>query len=203
MKHSFRNALLIAVAMFLTSVPAARAEWNDSIRYHGELVMNAGGGDHNPFWFASDMHGLASVKPNSGWLRLGAFHDIDSNKRFSWGAGVDLAVALRNTSVFMPHQIYGEVKYRCLNLLVGQKVIPDPIVNSDLSSGALVYSGNARPIPQVRIGIFDYADFWGCKGWFAVKGYIAYGMFTDSCWIEDWVHQIGRASCRERVCEYV
>ena len=49
MKHSFRNALLIAVAMFLTSVPAARAEWNDSIRYHGELVMNAGGGDHNPF----------------------------------------------------------------------------------------------------------------------------------------------------------
>ena len=81
------------------------------------------------------MHGLASVKPNSGWLRLGAFHDIDSNKRFSWGAGVDLAVALRNTSVFVPHQIYGEVKYRCLNLLVGQKVIPDPIVNSDLSSG--------------------------------------------------------------------
>ncbi len=40
----------------------------------------------------------------------------------------------------------------------------------------------------MRIGIFDYADFWGCKGWFAVKGYIAYGMFTDSCWIEDWVH---------------
>lgn len=188
MRHSFRKALIAAAVALSASVPAVSAEWNDSIRYHGELVMNAGGGDHNPFWFASDMHGLASVKPNSGWLRLGAFHDIDRDKRFSWGAGVDLAVALRNTSVFIPHQIYGEVKYRCLNLLVGQKVIPDPIVNSDLSSGALVYSGNARPIPQVRIGIFDYADFWGCKGWFAVKGYIAYGMFTDSHWIEDWVH---------------
>ena len=55
-----------------------------------------------------------------------------------------------------------------------------------LSSGNLLYSGNAMPIPQLRLGIFDYAPFWGTNGWFSVKGYISYGMFTDSGWQKSW-----------------
>ncbi len=184
--------LLFCSAAFICC-QSARAEWNDSIRYRGEVAASFAGGDHNPFWLSADKHGLSTINRNNAMLRLGAFHDLDHNKRFSWGAGVDLAVAANyEHQVFFPQQIFAEVKYRCLNAFIGKKEMPDEVVNSDLSSGALTYSGNAQPIPQVRVGIFDYADFWGCNGWFAIKGHIAYGAFTDACWIKDWISEDAR-----------
>ena len=184
LKHALRLALLLALALPLN----ARAEWNDSIRYHGEIGLSFSGGEHTPFWMANNQYGLSSVKRNNGYLRLGAFHDMDESKRFSWGAGVDLAAAFRFSSPFIVQQLYGEVKYRCLDLMIGSKELNGFTTNSDLGSGNLLYSGNARPVPQLRAGIFDYADFWGTKGWFAVKGYIAFGMFTDNRWIKSWVN---------------
>lgn len=179
---------LLSVLMLLCGWLPAHAEWNDSIRYHGEIGATFSAGDHTPFWLMNDRHGLSSATRNNGYLRLGAFHDMDTTRRFTWGAGVDLAVAARFTSTFIVQQLYGEVKYRCLNAMVGAKELQPEINDPVLSSGNLLFSGNSRPIPQVRVGIFDYADFWGCKGWFAVKGYLAFGKFTDSKWVEDWAN---------------
>lgn len=179
-------ALLAGASVFGAAAVSKPHEWKDSLRYYGEIGATFTGGDHTPFWMVSDNYGFSSVKRNNGWLRLGIFHDLDHEKRFSWGAGVDLAVAANFEDVFIPQQIYAEVKYRCLNAMIGQKEMKDDIIDSELSSGELTNSTNSRPIPQVRIGIFDYADFWGCKGWFAVKGYIGYGMFTDGRWLEKW-----------------
>lgn len=178
----------LLVLLSICAPTAAHAEWNDSIRYHGEIGLNFAGGDHTPFWFAANKYGLSSIQKNNAYLRLGAFHDMDESKRFSWGAGVDLAIAARFTSVFIVQQLYAEARYRCLDLMVGSKELPGFMHNSDISSGNLLYSGNARPIPQVRAGIFDYADFWGTNGWFSVKGYIAYGKFTDNRWLKNWVN---------------
>lgn len=180
---------LLCVAVLLSTLlpGVARAEWNDSIRYHAEVAATLGGGDHTPFWLMNNRYGLSSATRNNGYLRAGVFHDMDTTRRFTWGAGADLAVAARFTSRFVVQQLYAEAKYRCLNLLVGSKEMPGFISNNDLATGNLTYSGNARPIPQVRAGIFDYADFWGCKGWFAIKGYVAFGKFTDNRWIESWV----------------
>jgi hypothetical protein len=178
------SGCIIVVAAMLPTI--AHAEWNDSIRYKAEIHASLGDGDYSPLWLMSNQYGLSSAKSNSGYLRLGAFHDMDKSKRFTWGAGVDLAVAAGFTSVFIPQQIYGEVKYRCLNIMVGQKEIYDGFTDPELSSGSLTYSRNARPLPQVRAGIFDYANVWGCKEMFAIKGYIAYGAFTDDWWIKRW-----------------
>ena len=185
---------LLLTALFIMAASAfnAYAEWNDSIRYHGEIGATFSAGEHTPFWMANNQYGLSSITRNNAYLRLGAFHDMDTTRRFTWGAGVDLAVAARFTSVFVVQQLYGEVKYRCLNLMVGSKEMNGFIRNSDLGSGNMMFSGNARPIPQIRIGIFDYADFWGTKGWLGVKLYGAFGMFTDNRWIKSWVAPNGQ-----------
>lgn len=49
----------------------------------------------------------------------------------------------------------------------------------NLGSGGLAYSGNSRPIPQVRIEIPNYIPFPGTNQWLHFRGHIAYGMFTD------------------------
>lgn len=177
---------IIAAALMAAAMPAAAREFGDSLRYRAEIGGTFSAGEHTPFWMVNDQYGFSGLKKNNAWIRGGIFHDLDKEKRFSWGAGVDLGVALNFQRVFIPQQIYAEVKYRCLNAMIGQKEMPSDIIDTDLSSGDLTNSSNARPIPQLRIGIFDYADFWGCKGWFAVKGYIGYGMFTDNAWIKKW-----------------
>lgn len=173
---------MIVLAVF----PSLRAAETDSIRYLGELRATFSGDENTPFWLMNNLQGLGSPEKDNGYVRAAAFRDINREKKFSWGAGIDLVGAWRASSAFYIHQLYGEIKYRSLGALLGSKEIYGELNNHNLSSGNLLYSGNALPIPQLRIGIFDYADFWGAKGWFAVKGYISYGMFTDSGWQKSW-----------------
>ena len=56
---------------------------------------------------------------------------------------------------------------------------------SNLGSGSLAFSGNSRPIPQVRIEIPRYTPFPGTKGWLHVRGHISYGMLTDENFQEE------------------
>lgn len=183
---AIRKLYIFIIIIILYSLSAIAKEFNDSIRYSAEIGGTVSIGEHTPFWMVNDQYGFSGLKKNNAWIRAGVFHDLDKEKRFSWAAGIDLGVALNFERIFIPQQIYAEVKYRCLNAMIGQKEMPDDIITSDLASGGMTVSRNARPIPQLRIGIFDYADFWGCKGWFAVKGYLAYGMFTENAWLKKW-----------------
>lgn len=175
-------------AAILAYAPASFAEWNDSIQYRAEVGTSLSAGEHTPLWLNANRFGFSSTERNNVWLRLSAFKYIDDSKRFDWGAGVDLGVAHRLQSTFMPQQLYAEVKYRCLDAMIGAKEIDDNFLDRSLSSGSLTQGWNARPIPQVRIGIFDYANVWGCNEMFAVKGHVAYGMFTDNWWIRRWAN---------------
>ncbi|MBD5270501.1 MAG: capsule assembly Wzi family protein [Bacteroides sp.] len=184
----FSLKAILSVLLFVgVSSPALHAAWNDSIRWNAELNATFSAGENTPFWLVSNLQGLSSVERNSGYVRLSAFHDMDTTRRFTWGAGVDLAVPWRYSSPFVVQQLYGEVKYRCLQAMLGSKEMWGCYNDPRLSSGNLLYSGNSRPIPQLRLGIFDYADIWGTRGWLGIKGYIAFGMFTDDRWQRSWV----------------
>lgn len=153
----------------------------------GELNFTLGGGEYSPFWFANNTYGVGSIEKNNGYLRLSAVKPMNRETRWDWGAGVDLIGGFRRESPFNIQQLYGEIRYRCLDLMIGQKEIPGYVNDAKLSMGNLLYSNNAMPVPQVRAGIFNYADIWGTKGWLGIRGYIAFGKFSDSKWIRNWV----------------
>lgn len=179
--------LSILLTLFLLCLaPDADASGLDSVRYDVSIHSTFSAGKNTPFWLVSNLQGLGSIEKNNGYLRASAFKSIEKDKKFSWGAGVDLIGGWNMTAPFSIHQLYGELKYRSLGLIVGSKEIWGEYNNPKLSSGNLLFSGNAMPIPQIRAGIFDYTPFWGTNGWFSVKGYISYGMFTDSNWQESW-----------------
>ncbi|MDD6210592.1 MAG: capsule assembly Wzi family protein [Bacteroidales bacterium] len=154
--------------------------------YQAETGITAGGGEYTPFWLMSNRFGLSSADKNNGYIRAGIFRPIEKEKRFSYGFGVDLAGAYRFTSNFIIQQAYGELKYRCLGLLVGSKEIYDEFTNPLLSSGALTNSNNARPIPQVRLWIPDYTPIPFTKKWLHIRGSIAFGRFTDDKFQRDF-----------------
>ncbi|MFR8356153.1 MAG: hypothetical protein ACLVEJ_11210 [Parabacteroides sp.] len=140
------------------------AQFTKGLSYRAETGVSFSGGEHTPFWLTANKQGLSSIEKNNGYLRAGVFRELESDKRFSYAFGADLAVAYNFTSTFVVQQLYADLKYRCLGLSIGSKERHSEFNNSLLSSGGLTFSGNARPIPQVRIGIFqEYATCSGNK----------------------------------------
>lgn len=177
----------MSLAFLMMSAMTAGNAWAiDGLRYRGEAQVSFSSGENTPFWLVSNKMGLSSIKKNNGYLRVGVFRDMETDKKFTWGAGVDIAGAYNYTSSFIIQQLYGEVRYRCLGAMIGSKEIYGEFNNPRLSSGNMLYSGNARPVPQVRVGIPEFTVVPYTKNWLAVKGYVAYGMFTDDGWQRDF-----------------
>lgn len=140
-----------------------------------EYGVNVHAGKNTALWQVSNQHGLSSIKNNT-YIRGGILY----NKTFNFWkfeTGIDLAVATGFTSTFIVQQAYADIRYKWIGLWAGNREINSPLLNQQLSSGGLTWSGNARPIPQIAFGIFDYVHI---APKIQIKAEISYGWFTDS-----------------------
>lgn len=186
-----------AMALLLLSALPSMAATTDAdtlLRYSAEANVQAGSGTHTSFWLSNNRMGLSSVRNNSGYLRAGLFRDADTTRRFSWSAGVDLVGAFHYTSGFVVQQLYAGVRYRCLDLTVGARERRSQFVDGYLSSGDLLLSESARPIPQARIAIENYRYIPYTRRSLAIRGYFSFGMFTD----QDWQTSFTRGTGNQR-----
>lgn len=157
------------------------------LSYTVESRATFSAGDFTPFWLVSNLQGLGAPKKNNGWVRGILSRPLNPEAKLSWGAGADIAGGWNMPAPFNIHQLYGEFKYRRVYVMAGAKEIWGSYNNPRLSSGNLLFSGNAMPIPQVRVGTFGFAPFWGTNEWFSVNAYLAFGKFTQSNWEKSWV----------------
>ena len=149
----------------------------------------SGDGKIAPFWFTANKHGLSTLRSNSGYLRGMLMREAAQDTARNWraGYGLDVAFLLNHRSgahrtEAVIQQLYGEVEWKMLRLTVGARDFEQELKNEALSSGGLTHSANARAVPQVRL---EMPKFWaipGTKGWLSLKGHVAYGMFTDNAW---------------------
>ena len=161
--------------------------------YHWRAeAMASTASNHTPFWLLDNRWGLGSIKKNNGYLRGSFFRDMQHDERFSWGFGVDLAVPYNFTSHFVVQQLYGEVRWRCLELTIGSKQRYMGVVNQELGSGDMVFSQNARPVPQVYLAMPRYEYVPWTNHWLAAKAYFSMGLLTDWRWEKDYVGPDGR-----------
>ena len=143
-------------------------------------------GNYSPYWFTSNRHGVSSIDKEWGYLRAGVSGETAVKKEWRLSYGADIIGGKNTASDIFVQQAYIDIAWRWLQLSVGKKERTGELKNFALSTGALVESGNAAPIPQARIEVPEYRDFFGTNGWFGLRGHIAYGFFTDGNWQEDW-----------------
>ena len=156
-----------------------------TISTHYEATGAYGSGDYAPFWHTANRQGLGSHKTGSFYTRLGieGNHSF-KNKRITLEWGADAVAGYNIASTLLVQQAYFDFQWRKFRVSLGQKERWGELSNHRISTGALVESGNARPIPQVRIELPEYWNIPGTKGWLAIKGHLAYGIFTDGVWQE-------------------
>ncbi len=168
---------LLSIAFVFLSV-CAYAQSNDW-RYEVESGLTVATGEHTPFWLVNGKYGLSSIERNNGYVRAGVSQHRVFSPRWSYKWEVELAAAHRFTSSFIVQQAYLDVRYRFLELSVGSKERFSELKNDALSSGGLILSTHARPVPQVRFALPEFVPLFGRDSWLHVKGHVAYGRFTD------------------------
>jgi hypothetical protein len=157
--------------------------------YNIETAMTVASEKTPPTWHLSNRQGVAGDVAKFGYLRAGIAGNREIGKEFNLNWGADVIAGKNLTSTVYIQQAFADISWRMLTISAGQKERWGELKNHRLSSGGLVESGNARPIPQIRIEVPEYYDFFGTNGWFKLRGHIAYGWFTDGNWQKDWVAQ--------------
>lgn len=200
--------------LLLACLPlSAMAETPDSctakgtVEYGAKIISTMGSGTFAPQYIHANRQGILSSNANA-ILDLKVEKRTDLSKRFNWGAGVEFAGGLNNAVEYqryspsdgwyghdmharrlMLQQLYAEVKWRGVFLTGGLKEQWSPLVNHNLSSGDLLFSGNAASMPEVRAGFVDFQNIPLTNRWLQIYGQISYGWYTDSDW---WSTQTNR-----------
>ena len=172
-------------------------------------------GDYVPYWLTAKQQGLSSVEKSNGYARyaLSVNGGFKNNKDLSYNVVADVVAGYHRASVVSLQQAYAELKWRWASLSLGSRerfgemkdfcafnpssAFAQNGVNrrfsnlyykkfSELSSGGLVYSGNGKPIPQLRLEIPEYVSFPWTNDWLKVRAHIAYGCFVDGAFQRDF-----------------
>ena len=161
-----------------------------SVTERQELTGAISHGEYAPFWHTANRQGLGTEKSCMTYARVG----VGGNHPFSKSGitidwNLDLVAGMNMASTVFVQQANVDLTWRELRLSIGQKERWGELMNHSLTTGSLVESGNARPVPQVRMELHDYWNVPGTKGWFAIKGHLAYGRFTDGKWQKNFVDE--------------
>ena len=169
----------------------------------GRLFAGAGSSEFAPYYLNSGKHGRLTQSDNV-LLDLYACDSLSLSRRFDFAWGVEALGGYESKADYMRYhedkgwtlnpqkpasvwlqQLYAEVKWRCLYLSVGMKDKGSVFVDNRLSSGDLIWSGNTRGIPEVRIGFVDFQTIPWLKGWVQADPCIGYGKMMDADWINN------------------
>ena len=205
MLDRLKTSLTVALAALVAGQAAGQRPL--TIDYEVEAVFNTSSGRLAPYYIMSNRHGMLTQR-HDAILDLSASKSLKLSERFSYGFGAEAVVGYQSkasyrrfvsagadgtifsnnsqgpAAIFL-QQLYGEIKYRSLFLTAGMKHHESALLNFNLSSGDLTESGNARPIPEVRVGFIDFQNIPLTNGWLQIEGVISYGKFADNDWIRD------------------
>lgn len=160
------------------------------VNYHVEMQASLSEGN-TPLWLNANRYGLSSLQSANGYLMVGVERPVqaDSARKWAWGYGADVAVAHHYTSAVVVQQCYATLRWLKGEVTVGSKEYPMELKNQQLSSGGQTFGVNARPVPQVRIALPDYWAVPLLGDWVHIKGFVAYGMFTDQRWQHEFTNK--------------
>ena len=181
----FTLIYLIPLSSTLAQTPV-----DGAISYQLETVGTAATGTYTPFWIASNKYGLVPLDAKAGnaYLRAGIFHDHSFVNGLHWSAGADLLAATPRYRNFYIHQLFASIQYKNLNLAVGSKENSSSLWDKELSSGDLVLSRNARPLPEINLSVPQFTTIPFTKGHLQFRCNIALGRSFDSPYLQSFAN---------------
>ena len=160
----------------------------DSTRRHGgtyfvQLATTAlSTSDRTAFWLHANQYGVIPTKPQGMLASAAVQYQVPLSRRSNrwWLEGAIEVMGQTNNPEFkgIVNEGYLRLKYKKWELYGGRKREYVGLSDTLLGMGSMVSSTNALPIPQIRIGTYDFIPVIG--RWLHMKAYLTHGWFENS-----------------------
>ncbi|MGN1265854.1 MAG: hypothetical protein ACI4UL_08555, partial [Muribaculaceae bacterium] len=190
--------MLFVAALIMPQEIVAQCE----IDYEAGATVTVADSELAPHYIMANRYGTVT-QGKSTLVNAKLSHSMDTTKRFSYGFGAEVWAGWTSDATYQLYtgenwidnnqhparvwlqQLYGELKYRGCTIAVGVQQHRNGIVDADLSSGDLILSGNARPMPGGRAGFVDFQNIPFTNGWVQIGGELAYYKDMQDSWLEN------------------
>jgi hypothetical protein len=150
----------------------------------------------NPFWLRSNQYGVVPLESQGVTIRArvgtkqsvlnpsNRFNKKDSLDRslnwkgFTFDYAVEAVANVGQVGQFLLPEAYASVKWKAFELYAGRRQEIVGLVDTTLTSGSYIWSGNALPMPKIQLSIPEYTPIVG-KGLISIKGAYAHGWFDN------------------------
>lgn len=168
---------------------SARQSEDGLLEYRIESTFAASSRSYMPHWLYSNRFGLLEDRGVDGYLLVGIGLPERKLGAFRVSAGFD-AVGKTILSEAHLNQYYLTVGYGPFEVSAGRMRQTHGLQYDPLSSGSLMISNNARPIPRITAGIPDYTDIPFTFGLLAIKGQFTHGWLENDRYTKSpWFHE--------------
>lgn len=174
------------------------------VHYEVEAGTFLSTGSTNPFWVRSNQFGEIPLSSPGVSLRGQVKKEYASaaGKTFSYGYGARAVVNAGATNQVLISELYAKLRYGPLEFSAGRRREVLGLVDTLLSSGSYIWSGNALPLPKLQLAMPHYTPILK-SGLVAIKGNFAHGWFGTGDSVQNYfLHQkslyvrIGKPSWR-------
>ena len=136
-----------------------------------------------PFWLHANQHGEVPLKSQFLQFSGSVHHEYDSlytkagklNKS-SWGYGARAVANVGKVNQFILSEAYLKARFSAFEIYAGRRKEIFGLVDTTLTSGSYIWSGNALPMPKIQISIPNYIPILK-NGLLSIKGGFAHGWF--------------------------
>ncbi len=173
-----RKAICLLIVLFSTAI-AGKAQL-DSIHYYGQVYYAGASNNLLPHWISSNRYGIFDyTNKNDGLLLMGVAMPVKIGSKFKLDTRVDVLLKPETSQSYL-HQIFVNAHYGKLQMKIGKEAYTLTDYNEKLSSGSFFYSNNARPMPKIGIGFYQYTTVPFTKGYLEFKAIFNVGKLDDN-----------------------
>ena len=174
-------AALLCAALVYDSAHAQQT----TLTYDISTETAVGSGDYTAYQLVSNRHHILSTRANTGYLRAALTGEHRICEHWSLSGAVDAVASLHADHPAYLQQCYLNLSWREFYLEAGTRERGSVMRNDLLTSGALISSDNAKPIPQLRLGTLGFWTVPGLRNWLQVFADGSYGHFLGDDWAKD------------------
>lgn len=161
----------------------------DSLFYVAGVQAHASSGAQAPSLMWQNTHGNISIQPYAGTFSAGVIKPATRpNRWFDYDFGVVLngrfgggqpGSGQRDVTGYFS-ELYAHARLYIVDITAGIHPFNTCPGNPELSSGSLLFSGNAHPIPRITIGFERWTPIPGLFGYAEVRGGLTHGWLDDN-----------------------
>jgi hypothetical protein len=183
-RFSFLVWALCVAANCLAQTEGGPDQWG----YRVEMAGSAASGRYTPLWLVSNRYGLMPLAAGNGYMSAGASYAQSLGKGLRWEAALDMALAAPRYRLAFVRQLYAGLSYGAFALRIGSKEETPSLWDKALSSGDMVWSANARPIPGLQLSVPRFTLVPGMGGWLSLKGNFSLGRSFDNDYLSSFAN---------------